>query len=177
MRPHPIAGKHGHEDGWTGAGATPKCPPMRTATLFIAALLATPAMASPGDLHVQGYANAGISGSAAYVTVHNGGSKADRLLGASSPAASSVTIHQASNAGGVMRMRAAGPQTLAPGAMIAMKPGGLHLMVMGLKSPLRPGARLPLVLRFEKAGLVRASLPVLPPGAQGPAAAEAHHGH
>lgn len=73
-------------------------------------------------------------------------------------------------------MRAAGPLALAPGAMIAMKPGGLHIMLMSLKAPLRPGTKLPIVLRFEKAGLVRVSLPVRPPGAQG-AASEGHHGH
>jgi copper(I)-binding protein len=57
-----------------------------------------------------------------------------------------------------------------------MKPGGLHIMLMGLKAPLRPGSRLPVTLRFEKAGLVRANLPVLSPGAQAPAA-ESHRGH
>ena len=65
---------------------------------------------------------------------------------------------------------------VAAGGGIAMKPGGLHIMLMGLKAPLKPGTKLPVTLRFEKAGLVRASLPVLPPGAQGPAAG-GHHGH
>ena len=78
--------------------------------------------------------------------------------------------------GGVMRMRAAGPLALRSGGMIAMKPGGLHIMLMGLKAPLRPGTSLPLVLRFEKAGAVRANLPILPPGAESPGGA-AHHGH
>jgi copper(I)-binding protein len=108
--------------------------------------------------------------------VHNAGSTADRLVGASSPAARQASIHDSRNVGGVMQMRAAGSISVAPGAAIAMKPGGLHVMLIGLKAPLRTGTKLPIVLRFEKAGLVRASLPVLPPGAQGPAA-EAHHGH
>jgi copper(I)-binding protein len=139
-------------------------------------MLAVPAAAETPALHVGGWARAGASSSAAYLTVHNGGQVADRLIGASSPAARQVTIHDSRSVGGIVRMRPAGPLALAPGAQIAMKPGGLHVMLSGLKAPLRPGSRLPLTLRFEKAGLIRASLQVLAPGAQGPAPA-AHHGH
>jgi copper(I)-binding protein len=141
-----------------------------------ALLLTVPASAKAPALHVDGWARAGASSSAAYVSVHNGGRGADRLIGASSPVAANASIHDSRNVGGVMRMRAAGALPVAPGGTITMKPGGLHVMLMGLKAPLKPGSRLPIVLRFEKAGLVRASLPVLAPGAQGPAG-EAHHGH
>ncbi|WP_037504343.1 copper chaperone PCu(A)C [Sphingomonas astaxanthinifaciens] len=146
---------------------------MRILLLPAAGLLV--AAAAPSSLHVTGYANAGLTSSAAYVSVHNGGRSGDRLLGASSPAASSVTIHDSNGAGGMSRMRAAGPLALPPGKMIAMKPGGLHVMLMGLKAPLRPGSRLPLTLRFEKAGKVTVSLPVVPPGSGAPT--EGHHGH
>ncbi|NJC06727.1 hypothetical protein GGQ97_002520 [Sphingomonas kaistensis] len=150
---------------------------MKSLSLLAAAVaVAAPASAQAPALHVSGWARAGVSSSAAYVSVHNGGA-ADRLLGASSPAAGQVSIHDSQNSGGVMRMRAAGAVPVAAGGSIAMKPSGLHIMLSGLKTPLKPGARLPIVLRFEKAGLVRASLPILPPGAQGPAAAGAHHGH
>jgi copper(I)-binding protein len=148
---------------------------MKAPLILAATLLAVPAVAKAPALHVSGWVRAGASSSAAYVSVHNGGASADRLLGASSPAAGQVSIHDSQNSGGVMRMRAAGVVPIAPGAAIAMKPGGLHIMLMRLKAPLRPGTKLPLTLRFEKAGLVRASLPVLAPGNQG--AAEAHHGH
>jgi len=148
---------------------------MKTSLLIGAILVAAPAVARAPALHVGGWARAGVSSSAAYISVHNGGG-ADRLLGASSPVAASVSIHDSQNDGGVMRMRAAGAMPVAAGGSIAMKPGGLHIMLMGLKAPLRPGTKLPITLRFEKAGLVRASLPVLPPGAQGPAA-EGHGGH
>lgn len=148
---------------------------MKTSFLIGALLFAVPAAAKAPGLHLSGWARAGVGSSAAYVSVHNGGA-ADRLLGASSPAAASVTIHDSQNAAGVMRMRAAGAVRVASGGSIAMKPGGLHVMLSGLKAPLRPGTRLPLTLRFEKAGSVSASLPVLPPGAQGPDAST-HHGH
>lgn len=141
-----------------------------------ALLLGAPVMAKAPDLHVSGWARAGIGSGAAYVSVHNGGRSADRLIGASSPAARQVSIHDSRNVGGVMRMRAAGPIAIAPGGMITMKPGGLHVMLSGLKAPLRPGTKLPLTLRFEKAGAVQVSLPVKPPGASG-AEAASHHGH
>jgi copper(I)-binding protein len=140
-----------------------------------AALLASPAAAKTPGLHVEGWARAGASSSAAYVTVHNGSRAPDRLLGASSPAARTVTIHNSQVAGGVMRMRPAGPVPIAAGGHLAMKPGGLHVMLMGMKAPLRPGTRLPMTLRFERAGNVQVSLPVLPPGSAGPK--EAHGGH
>lgn len=150
---------------------------MKSFSFIVAALaVAAPVTAQARALHVSGWARAGVGSSAAYVSVHNGGA-ADRLLSASSPAAGQVSIHDSQNNGGVMRMRAAGALPLPAGASLAMKPGGLHIMLTGLKAPLRPGARLPIVLRFAKAGLVRASLPILPPGVQNPAAAGAHHGH
>ena len=139
------------------------------------ALLAAPAAAKAPGLTVEGWARAGVSSSAAYLAVHNRQRGADRLLGVSSPAARNVSIHNSVTAGGVMRMRPAGALPIAAGGHLAMKPGGLHVMVMGLKAPLRPGTRLPLTLRFERAGNVNVSLPVLPPGSTGPKGD--HRGH
>lgn len=140
-----------------------------------AALLAAPAAAKSPGLKVEGWARAGTSNSAAYLTVHNGQRAGDRLLGAASPAARTVSIHNSVMDGGVMRMRPAGVLGVRAGGWLEMKPGGLHVMLMGLKAPLRPGTRLPLTLRFERAGNVQVSLPVLPPGSSGPK--EAHGGH
>ena len=141
----------------------------------IALLLAIPASAAAPSMHVGGWARAGLSNSAAYLSIHNGGKAADRLLSISTPAAKSVSVHNNVQAGGVMRMRAAGPLTLAPGAAVEMKPSGLHVMLMGLKAPLRPGTRLPMTLRFARAGTINVSLPVLPPGANGRSGD--HRGH
>ena len=138
-------------------------------------LVAAPAMARAPAVKVEGWARAGASSSAAYLTIANGQRQADRLLGATSPAARSVSIHNTTMQNGVMRMRGAGAVPVAAGARIAMKPGGMHVMLMGLKAPLRPGTRLPLTLRFERAGNVQVSVPVLPPGSSGPEVA--HHGH
>lgn len=146
---------------------------------FGAALLfaSASAAAGPPAIHIErSWANAGATSSAAYVTIHNGARAADRLLGASSPAARSVTIHDSQMTGGVMRMRGAGPLLIAAGGKLAMKSGGVHIMLMGLKAPLRPGAKLPLTLRFQRAGLVRTSVPVVAPGSV-PAETAHPHGH
>ncbi|GAA4019649.1 hypothetical protein GCM10022280_19490 [Sphingomonas swuensis] len=144
--------------------------------LCLAALaLAAPAAAKAPAMHVTGFAQAGLANAAAYVTVHNGGPAADRLVGVTTPAAQSASIHNSVLAGGITRMRPAGAQPISAGGQIAMRPGGLHVMLMGLKAPLRPGTRLPLTLRFARAGSVQVSLPVLAPGAS--PAGQGHHGH
>lgn len=154
----------------------PRCPRMTFRALGLATvLLAVPAAASAPAIHVEGWARAGLANSAAYLSIHNGKRQPDRLLGASSPAARSASVHNTVLEGGVMRMRGAGALTLPAGGRIEMKPGGTHVMLMGLKAPLRPGTRLPLTLRFERAGTVNVTLPVLPPGTQAPRTD--HHGH
>jgi copper(I)-binding protein len=57
-------------------------------------------------------------------------------------------------------MRGAGPQVIAQGKALSMRPGGMHVMLTGLKAPLRAGSRLPLTLRFARAGIVRTSVPI-----------------
>ena len=132
-----------------------------------AALIAAPAAAKPSAMHVSGWARAtipGQTGSAAYLTIHNGGRSADRLISVSTPAARSATIHTTSMQGGVMRMRSAGPIAIAPNQQVTMKPGGLHIMLTGLKAPLSPGSKLPLTLRFAQGGTMQVQVTVQPPG-------------
>lgn len=129
--------------------------------LLVAA--AAPATAKAPQIQVSGWARSTVpaqTGSAAYLTIRNGGSAADRLLGVSTPAARSAAIHSTSMEGGVMRMRAMPALSITGGGTAAMRPGGVHIMLMGLKAPLRAGEPLPLTLRFERAGLVRTSVPI-----------------
>jgi copper(I)-binding protein len=98
----------------------------------------------------------GAPTAAGYLTVINRGSVAERLVGASSPAARSVEPHTMSMSGGVMRMRpAAGGYVIAPGATLTLAPMGDHLMFVGLTRPFRIGERIPATLRFEHAGPVK----------------------
>lgn len=97
----------------------------------------------------------GQSSGAAYLTLENTGSSADRLVSVSSPVAQSAGIHIMRMDGDIMRMREAGELPLAPAAKVKMKPGmGYHIMLNGLKQPLLKGASFPITLTFEKAGKV-----------------------
>jgi copper(I)-binding protein len=72
-----------------------------------------------------------------------------RLIGAASPVAGVVEIHEMVMEGSVMRMRAVSAVDLPPGRSVELKPGGYHVMLMDLKRPLRAGERIPLELRIE----------------------------
>ncbi len=112
---------------------------------------------------------------AGYLTVTNAGKAPETLLGAASPAADKVEAHLMSMAGGVMSMRpVSGGLAIAPGATVELKPGGYHLMLIGLKAPLKPGDRAPLTLNFARAGKVQVELAVGPMGAPGPRAGRQH---
>lgn len=77
----------------------------------------------------------------------------DRLVAASSPAAAKVEIHTMTMEGGIMRMRPVpAGLTIPAGGKLELKPGGYHIMLIGLRAPLKLGAMVPLTLRFEKAG-------------------------
>ncbi len=89
-----------------------------------------------------------------------GGAAADRLLSVRSTQAGMVELHSMAMDGDVMRMRQLDSVDIPAGQAIDLKPGGMHLMLMGLKSPLRVGSRVPLVLRFEKAGEVQVDMRV-----------------
>ena len=68
--------------------------------------------------------------------------------------------------GNVMRMREIeGGLAIPPGATVALAPGGIHLMMMGLKEPLKQGERVPVTLVFEKAGSIDVELAVTAMGA------------
>ena len=90
---------------------------------------------------------------AGYLKLANKG-PVDRLVSATSPAAGSVEIHSMSMEGDVMKMRQIDAIELATGQTVELKPGGYHLMLMGLKAPLKVGEKFPLTLKFEKSGEV-----------------------
>lgn len=92
---------------------------------------------------------AGAKNGAAYFTLTNHAGTSDTLTGASTPVAEKAELHRDEMMkNGVMTMRPAGPLALASGATVTLAPGGLHLMLMGLKRPLKPGDRFPITLTF-----------------------------
>ena len=74
-----------------------------------------------------------------------------------------------------MKMREVPPIAIAPGETVKLAPGGLHIMLLGLKQPLEKGARIPMTLRFEKAGSVEVQIAVEAAGQAAPQA-ETHMG-
>lgn len=83
-----------------------------------------------------------------------------RLVGASSPAAGMVEVHEMSMANDVMRMRQIDSLALPAGKPVKLMPGGFHLMLMQLQRPLADGDKVPLTLEFEDAKHVRSKVTV-----------------
>ncbi|WP_338666205.1 copper chaperone PCu(A)C (plasmid) [Pararoseomonas sp. SCSIO 73927] len=111
---------------------------------------------------------------AGYLTLRNRGATPDRLIGAATSAARAVEIHEQRSEDGVMRMRPLPDGVpVPPGETVTLGPGGTHLMLVGPTRPLVRGERVPLTLRFERAGEVRVELSVEAAGARQPA----HAGH
>lgn len=133
--------------------------------VFAALLLAVaPIPAQAADIMVmEAFARASATPSAgaaaAYVSVMNHGGD-DRLLGVASPAARTAEIHRTEIVDGVMKMQPAGPLDLPAHGMLQMKPGGYHIMLMGLVHPLLEGQSIEVTLSFEKAGSIRVEVPV-----------------
>jgi copper(I)-binding protein len=71
------------------------------------------------------------------------------LVGVTSPAADAAEIHEMRLEGGVMKMRAVPRIDLSAGKTVTLKPGGYHIMLMGLKQQLKAGDRVPLTLQIE----------------------------
>ena len=96
-----------------------------------------------------------------YLTLTNHGRAPDRLMSEDSPAAGTVSLHQMSMDGGIMRMRpVTGGLEIAPGASVTLDPNGDHLMFEGLKRPFKSGDAVPVVLHFQHAGKVAVALVV-----------------
>jgi periplasmic copper chaperone A len=154
---------------------------MMTSLVFaslIAGVFATAARAEDvkaGDLVIsQAWTRATPGGAkigGGFVTIENKGTAPDKLVGASADGAGKIEVHEMAMNNGVMKMRPVeGGLTIDPGKTVKLAPGGLHLMMMDLKSPLKQGDKMPVTLEFEKAGKVAISLDVQGVGAQGPAA-------
>jgi len=71
------------------------------------------------------------------------------LLGAQTPAAGIVEIHEMKMEGDIMKMRAADKVPLAPGKPLQLSPGGFHFMLMDLKDPFKAGTQIPFTLQFR----------------------------
>jgi copper(I)-binding protein len=105
-----------------------------------------------------------------FLVLTNKGTTPDRLVAVKSPAADKVEIHEMKMDGNVMRMRELEKGIeIPPGATVELKPGGFHIMFMGLRAPFAKDAKVPATLVFDKAGSIDIELSVQAMGAQPPA--------
>jgi copper(I)-binding protein len=144
--------------------------------LIMALCAVSVAKASPFMVH-DVFARATVPGQsdgAAYLTIMNHGDQPDRLLEASSNAAQAVELHSTHTLNGVAHMQRETTLEIPVHGRLAFQPGGYHLMLVGLKAPLKAGDTIKLGLRFERAGLVEIKIPVKALGAGGE---EEHHHH
>ena len=110
---------------------------------------------------------AGARTGAIYLTVVNGTGADDKLVGASTPAAREAQLHTMIDEGGIMKMRPLASIEIKAGATVTLKPGGTHVMLLGLQKPLKPGTSFPLTLEFEKSGKREVTVSVAKAGAMG----------
>jgi len=110
----------------------------------------------------------GAKVAAAYLEIRNAGSEPDRVIGASTPLAERVELHVMTTTDGVMKMRERPDFEVPARQRLVLQPGGSHLMIVGLRKPFTKGDRIPLTLRFERAGELVIELEVQPAGSRRP---------
>jgi len=124
------------------------------AALFLAATTST---AFAGNIEVtDAWARASAKmarAGAAFLTIKNTGG-ADRLIAAKSGVSKKTQLHTHIKDGEIMKMRHIEAISVPASGMAMLKPGGDHVMFMGLSSPFKEGSKFPLTLVFEKAGEV-----------------------
>jgi copper(I)-binding protein len=140
----------------------------RLLTLAFAALVSVAALAQAheytlGALHIgHPWARATAQGQrvgGAYLEIDNRGG-ADRLLAVRGEVSEAQQLHSMALQGNVMHMREVDAVDVPAGAKVKLEPGGLHIMLVGLKAPLAAGSSFPLTLKFEKAGEVKVEVKV-----------------
>jgi hypothetical protein len=103
----------------------------------------------------------GTTVGAAYMTIQ-GGSQADRLVGASSARAAMVHLHAVEEQDGVSKMRAIESVEIPPGQRVTLAPKSTHVMLMGLDAPLVAGQMFVVTLSFANAGEQAVTVTVRP---------------
>lgn len=107
-----------------------------------------------------------ITTGAVYFSVTAQGDAPDRLIAVETPRAAKAEMHTQIMDGDVMKMRPVSAIEVNPGEPTVLKPGGLHIMLVGLTAPMREKERFPMTLTFEKAGKVEVQIAVEAAGAR-----------
>jgi copper(I)-binding protein len=119
--------------------------------VFAAALAAAGGAAAQAQVSVSGAWVRGTvpaqTSTGAYMQIRSDGGAS--LIGAASPVAGVVEIHEMAMENNVMKMRAVQKLDLPPGRTVELKPGGYHVMLMDLKAPLKKGETVPITLKVQ----------------------------
>ena len=140
---------------------------------FVLALLlgiGSAARADEGPIRVEhAWSRAAAQGrpGVLYMTVTDAGAP-DQLTGVDTPVAAKAELHESSNEGGVMKMRPVAAIPVSPREPAVLKPGGYHVMLLGLRKELREGDTFPITLHFASASPVTATAQVARAGAASP---------
>ena len=114
---------------------------------------------------------------AAYLTVHNEGATPDRIVGVAGDVAARVELHTHLMENNVMRMVQVDHVPVPAHGMAELKPGGYHIMLMGLHRPLNKGESFPITVTFEKAGPITLEFQVESAGSMGSGTDHGKMGH
>jgi periplasmic copper chaperone A len=141
--------------------------------LTVAAAIAVVVEAHAGDVMVSGaFARASATpaakAGAAYFTIRNEAATPDKLTGVATDAAQSAMLHENVEENGVVSMRHMKELAIPPKETVSLSPTKLHVMLMGLKAPLKKGEHISLTLTFEKAGEIKVDVPVGDVAAEAP---------
>ena len=154
-------------------------PRRRLIPVALAALwLSSGAAAADGIMITDAFARASAGAAknaAAFMTLTNHSGRDDHLVAVRTARARKAELHTHIHDQGVMRMRPVARITVPAGAAATLKPGGEHVMLIGVTAPLKKGETLSLTLVFEHAGEIAVPVPIGAIGARGPAATG--HGH
>lgn len=126
-------------------------------------LLAGPAFADESPIHVadaKARPTAPGGTGVVYMLVMNHGAADDDLTGLSTPIADKAEMHRSIDMNGMSHMEAVADLPVKANGAVDFGPGGLHVMLMGLKQPLKIGDSFPLTLTFAKAGQVTVTVSV-----------------
>jgi len=120
----------------------------------------------------------GAPNTAMFLTLNNSGSDDYEVIRAESDVAQAVELHTHVEENGVMKMRPVPSIRIPSHGHVELKPGGLHVMFIGLKKPLKTGSRVRVRLILDHGGSVTVMSPVVArPGMEQGAPEHGRHGH
>ncbi|MDE0391172.1 MAG: copper chaperone PCu(A)C [Rhodospirillales bacterium] len=136
---------------------------LRGVTATVAAVLALVAMAMPAAAHEEMTGDVTIvhpwsrpapqgQNGVIYLDIRNDGAADDRLIAVGTPLATKVELHKSAMEDGIHRMEKVESIVVPAGGAVELAPGGLHVMLVGLKFMLMAEETIPVTFTFERAG-------------------------